>query len=139
MCWKSVLDVGRFALLLTLGVLCTVASMACLTAVCVASPLLAEQMGAWLAHGAWTPFPLSALLEQIAYRPHSDWRPLQVALARLLSLEAGPSLIFGAAAIYGSAVWMFHSAVRRAGISQDNDPAERSRVVVDMRAPMPSR
>lgn len=114
------LDTVKFVVLLLLGGVCTVGSMACLLSIGLAAAQLSNQAATWLKTSRWDPSPLADLFGKFGYAPHVDWLGMQTTIERLMSLESGPVVIVLAAAFWGCILMMFDRALKRWGPAAGN-------------------
>jgi hypothetical protein len=103
---------ARIGALSLLGTTCTAASLLFLISLGIAMPVLAEQVGAWLASGRWDAVPAMMILTRTGYVPDFDGSVIGSAANWLLSCDTG-FLILLAASIFGGAVWIFERARSR--------------------------
>ena len=109
----AVRDTTKFVMLLVLGAICTVFSMACLPAIGLGMALLSEQTASWVRSAQWHPVPISALLPNLSYAPHADWPLIQSGIEHLVSLESGPILIGTAGLAWALALVLFDRALKK--------------------------
>jgi len=108
-----VVDAVKFVVLLLLGTICTVFSIACLPSVGLGIALLTQQTSTWFRTSQWNAVPLAALLEEFSRVPHVDWPWIQSGIEQLLSLESGPVLIGAAVSVWVIALIMFDRALKK--------------------------
>ena len=106
-------DALKFFVLLALGGICTVFSIACLPVIGLGTALLSVQTASWVKSAQWRPVPLSALLDNLSYSPHADWSLIQSGIEHLLSLESGPILIGAAGLAWALALILFDQALKK--------------------------
>jgi hypothetical protein len=105
-----ILDAAKFAVLLVLGVICTVFSIICLPSIGLGIALLSEQVATWSRTSQWHPVPLAALLH---YPRDVHWLLVQSAIEQLLSLESGVVLIVLATLIWTIVLVTFDRALKK--------------------------
>ena len=103
----------KFVVLLVLGGICTVCSIACLPAIGLGTALLSVQAASWVRSAQWHPVPLSALLENLSHSSQADWSFIQPGIERLLSLESGPILVGAAGLAWALALILFDRALKK--------------------------
>ena len=103
----------KFVVLLVLGGICTVCSIACLPAIGLGTALLSVQAASWVRSAQWHPVPLSALLENLSHSSQVDWSLIQPGIERLLSLESGPILVGAAGLAWALALILFDRALKK--------------------------
>jgi hypothetical protein len=102
-----ILDAAKFAVLLVLGIICTVFSIICLPSIGLGIALLSEQAATWSRTSQWHPVPLAALLRDV------HWPSVQSAIEQLLSLESGVVLIVLAILIWTIVLVTFDRALKK--------------------------
>jgi hypothetical protein len=106
-------DALKFVVLLVLGGICTVSSVACLPAIGLGTALLSVQTASWVRSAQWHPVPLSALLENLSHSSQADWSLIQPGIEHLLSMESGPILIAAAGLAWALALILFDRALKK--------------------------
>lgn len=105
-------DFTQSLAVLLLGVACTLASTVFLLSLGIATPVLIEQLSAWLKTSSWNAAPLWSVLTKMGYAPHFDGGMTAAAVNWLLSCETGVLIAAGAAA-FGGAIWIFETTRSR--------------------------
>jgi hypothetical protein len=107
------LDAVKFVVLLLLGTICTLFSIACLSSLCLGIALLTEQAVTWFRTSQWSPVPLVALLKEVGYTPHIDRAWIQSGIEQLLSWDSGLVLIGAAVSLWGVVLITFDQALKK--------------------------
>jgi hypothetical protein len=108
-----ILDAAKFAVLLVLGIICTVFSIICLPSIGLGIALLSEQAATWSRTSQWHPVPLAALLDNSGYARDVHWPSVQSAIEQLLFLESGVVLIVLAIFIWTIVLVTFDRALKK--------------------------
>jgi hypothetical protein len=108
-----ILDAAKFAVLLVLGIICTVFSIICLPSIGLGIALLSGQAATWSRTSQWHPVPLAALLNDSGHARDVRWPSVQSAIEQLLSLESGVVLIVLAIFIWTIVLVTFDRALKK--------------------------